>query len=188
MSRSGWHRISPKLFGVFELICLYSLVNSASINCLLLHMFPIPGSLGILPPRSTFLGSIIPTPHRRLGASYHGTPHRFDFVRRSRPTVLTISSQSSLRIDRWAPTSTMTCIIVPSLGKKEAIFLDVLCPLHNTPSCKILGSTGRGNKNLSQRVLYHTRETRLHTHATVSAKQWRVDWNCGDGWRLSTFG
>ncbi|KAJ5828280.1 uncharacterized protein N7525_006533 [Penicillium rubens] len=62
----------------------------------------------------------------------------------------------------------MTSIIVPSLGKKEAIFPDVVCALHNMPSCKILGSTGRGNKNLSQRVLYHTRETRLHAHAMVS--------------------
>lgn len=86
----------PSYLMFFELICLYSLLSSASINCLLLHMFPIPGSLGILPPRSTFLGSVIPTPHRRLGVSYHGTRHRFDFVRRSRPTVLTISSQSSL--------------------------------------------------------------------------------------------
>ncbi|EKV15792.1 hypothetical protein PDIG_12450 [Penicillium digitatum PHI26] len=62
----------------------------------------------------------------------------------------------------------MTSIIVPSLGKKEAVFLDVLCPLHNMPSCKIFGSTRRGNKNLSQRELYHTRETRPHAHATVS--------------------
>ncbi|KGO76330.1 hypothetical protein PITC_017700 [Penicillium italicum] len=69
----------------------------------------------------------------------------------------------------------MTPIIVPSLGKKEAVFLDVLCPLHNMPSCKILGSIGRGNKNLSQRVLYHTRETRPHAQATEPVKQWRVD-------------
>ncbi|CDM31352.1 unnamed protein product [Penicillium roqueforti FM164] len=69
----------------------------------------------------------------------------------------------------------MTSTIVPSLGKKEAIFLDVLCPLHNMPSRDTLASTGRGNKNLSQRVLYHTRETRLHALATVSVKQWRFD-------------
>lgn len=86
----------PSHLVFFGLICLCSLVNSVSINCLLLNMFPIPGSLGILPLRFTFLGSVIPTPHRRLGASDHGTRHRFDFVRRSRPTVLTISSQSSL--------------------------------------------------------------------------------------------
>lgn len=59
----------------FELICLYSLVNSASTNCPLLRMFPIPGSLGILPLRSNFLRSVITTPHRRLGSSYHGTRH-----------------------------------------------------------------------------------------------------------------
>lgn len=50
-------------------------------------------------------------------------------------------------------------IVVPSFGKMEAVFLDVLCPLRLMPSCHVFGLTRGGNKNLSQRVLCYTRET-----------------------------
>jgi hypothetical protein len=49
-------------------------------------------------------------------------------------------------------------LFLSSEGRKR-LFLDVLCALHNTPSCDVLGWIGSGNKNSSQRVVYHTQET-----------------------------